>query len=150
MELQIALLLLAGAGMQGFTEWQCANMSQRTNKLVTDIFVALIKYICGLPQGNGFSVEIANLYAMLLLLWWNMDPLNTLGAIAPFTSPRHAFPLMAGGALAKVAGKTAGAVRSGARKGGDIVQKTQNVSTALKSGLEASMPLTQQLGANFA
>ncbi len=28
-ELQAALLLLAGAGMQGFTEWQCANMADR-------------------------------------------------------------------------------------------------------------------------
>jgi hypothetical protein len=65
MELQAVLLLLAGACMQGFTEWQCTNMHQRTNRLVTDIFTALINYICGLPQGNGFSVEISNLYAML-------------------------------------------------------------------------------------
>jgi hypothetical protein len=61
-ELQGALLLLAGAGLQGFTEWQSANMHQRTNRLVTDIFTALLDYKCGLPQGNGFSVEIANLY----------------------------------------------------------------------------------------
>ena len=27
LELQVALLMLAGAGIQGFTEWQCANMS---------------------------------------------------------------------------------------------------------------------------
>ena len=26
-ELQSALLMLAGAGIQGFTEWQCANMA---------------------------------------------------------------------------------------------------------------------------
>jgi hypothetical protein len=65
-ELQAALLLLAGAGMQGFTEQQCANMCNCTNKLVTDIFVAVLKYQCRLPQGNGFSVEIANLYALLL------------------------------------------------------------------------------------
>jgi hypothetical protein len=97
LELQAVLLMLAGAGIQGFAEWQCANMVNRTNKLVTDIFVALLKYICGLPQGNGFSVEIANLYAMLLLMWWNMDPINPQGTIAPFTSPRHAFPLIAGG-----------------------------------------------------
>jgi hypothetical protein len=70
LELQVALLLLAGVGLQGYTEWQCANMVNRTNKLVTDIFVALLQYKCGLPQGTGFSVEIANLYAMLLLLWW--------------------------------------------------------------------------------
>jgi hypothetical protein len=69
LELQLALILLAGAGMQGFTEWQSANMTNQTNKLVTDIFVALLEYKCRLPQGNGFSVEIANLYAMLLLMW---------------------------------------------------------------------------------
>lgn len=74
-------------------------------------------------------------------------------SVAPLLSvvaPEIGIPLMAGAQLAKVAGTTVGNVRSGARKGGDIVQKTQNVSTALKSGLEASMPLTQQLGANFA
>jgi len=69
LELQVALLMLAGAGLQGFTEWQCANMADRTNKLVTDIFVSMMKYQCGLPQGNGFSVEVANFYALLLLLW---------------------------------------------------------------------------------
>jgi len=94
LELQAALLMLAGAGMHGFTEWQCANMSQRTNKLVTDIFVATLKYQCGLPQGNGFSVEVANLYALLLLMWWNMDPINPTGSIAPFEAPRHGFPLL--------------------------------------------------------
>jgi hypothetical protein len=96
-ELQAALLLLAGAGMGGYTEWQCANMCNRTNKLVTDIFVAVLKYQCGLPQGNGFSVEIANLYALVILMWWNMDPINPAGSIAPFTSPWHSFPLVAGG-----------------------------------------------------
>jgi hypothetical protein len=102
LELQAALLLLAGAGMNGFTEWQCANMSNRTNKLVTDIFVATLQYKCGVPQGNGFSVEVANLYAMLLLMWWNMDPVNLLGTIAPFESPRHGFPLIVGGILRPV------------------------------------------------
>jgi hypothetical protein len=96
-ELQAALLLLAGVGMQGFTEWQCANMCNHTNKLVTDIFVAVLKYQCGLPQGNGFLVEIANLYALLLLMWWNMGPVNPEGSIAPFSSPLHSFPLVAGG-----------------------------------------------------
>lgn len=42
-QLQVILLLLAGAGMQGFMEWQCANMHQQTNRLVNDIFTALIK-----------------------------------------------------------------------------------------------------------
>ncbi len=93
-EIQIALLMLAGAGIQGFTEWQTANMVHRTNKLITDIFTALMQYKCGLPQGNGFSVEIANLYAMVLLLWWNMDPINPLGVIAPYTAPRHGYPLI--------------------------------------------------------
>jgi hypothetical protein len=101
-ELQAALLLLVGAGIQGFTEWQCANMTNQTNKLVTDIFVALLDYKCGLPQGNGFSVEIANLYALPLLMWWNMDPVNQERTIAPFTSPRHGFPLIAGGILKPV------------------------------------------------
>jgi len=99
LEVQIALLLLAGAGMQGFTEWQCTNMTNCTNKLVTDIFEALLDYKCGLPQGNGFSVEIANFYAMLLLMWWNMDPINPDGSIAPFQSARHGFPLIAGNIL---------------------------------------------------
>lgn len=99
MEFQAALLLLAGAGKQGFIEWQSTSMVNQTKKLVTDIFTALLKYKCGLPQGNGFSVDIANLYAMLLLMWWNMDPINPTGTIAPFTSPRHGFPLVAGGIL---------------------------------------------------
>jgi hypothetical protein len=34
----------------------------------------VIDYQCGLPQGSGFTVEIANLYAQFLLTWWNMDP----------------------------------------------------------------------------
>ena len=102
-ELQAALLLLAGAGMQGFTEWQCANMADHTNKLITDIFVSMLKYECGLPQGNGFSVEIANLYALFLLTWWNMDPINPEGQIAPFQSPRHGYPLIAGGIVKNIA-----------------------------------------------
>jgi hypothetical protein len=67
-----------------------------------DIFMALLEYKCSLPQGNGFSVEIANLYAMLLLMWWNMDPIDLQGMITPFQSPRHAFPLIAGGILKPV------------------------------------------------
>jgi hypothetical protein len=105
-ERQAALLLLAGAGLNGFTEWQCANMSNQTNRLVTDIYIATLKYKCGLPQGNGFSVEIANLYAMLLLMWWNMDPVNPMGTIAPFESPRHGFSLVAGGILKPISSLT--------------------------------------------
>jgi hypothetical protein len=82
--------------MQGFTGWQSVNMVNRTNRLVTDIFISLLQYKCGLPQGNGFFVEIANLYAMLLLVWWNMDPIDPNGNIAPFSLPRHGFPLVAG------------------------------------------------------
>jgi hypothetical protein len=93
-ELQAALLMLLGAGIQGFTEWQCANMATRTNKLITDIFIITLKYQCGLPQGNGFLVEIANLYALVLMIWWNMDPVNPEGTIAPFHSPRHGYPLI--------------------------------------------------------
>jgi hypothetical protein len=95
LELQTALLYLAGAGTQGFAEWQCAQLTKCTNKLVTDIFVASLNYQCGLPQGNVFPVEIAYLYALLLLTWWNMDPIRPTGTIAPFDAPRHGFPLMA-------------------------------------------------------
>jgi hypothetical protein len=45
LELQLVLLLLAGAGNQGFVEWQSANMCNRTNRLVTDIFIALCSNI---------------------------------------------------------------------------------------------------------
>ena len=40
---------------------------------------------------------------MLLLLWWNMDPIHHQGTIAPFTSPRHGFPLLAGGIIKPIA-----------------------------------------------
>lgn len=75
---------------------------------------------------------------------------SSLAPLAMVVAPELAPALMAGGALAKVAGGTASGIRSGVKKGGDIVQKTQNIVGAVKSGLEASMPLTQQLGANFA
>jgi hypothetical protein len=94
-ELQVALLQLAGVGVQGFVEWQCANLTGRTNRLITDIFVTTLQYQFGLPQGNGFSVEIANLYALFLLIWWSINPVQQTGTIAPFNSPRHAFPLIA-------------------------------------------------------
>jgi hypothetical protein len=47
-------------------------------------------------------VEIANLCAMLLLMWWNMDPVNPEGTIAPFQSPIQRFLLIAGGILKPV------------------------------------------------
>lgn len=74
-------------------------------------------------------------------------------AVSPLLSivaPEVGIPLMAAGALAKQGGKTAGAIRSGARKGGDIVQKTENISGAIKSGIEASKPSVATLGMNFA
>jgi len=74
-------------------------------------------------------------------------------SVAPLLSivaPEIGVPLMAAGALSKVGGKTALAVRSGARKGGDIVQKTQNVVGALKGGIEAAKPQAAQMGMNFA
>ena len=74
-------------------------------------------------------------------------------AIAPLASivaPEIGIPLMAAGALAKQGGKTAGAIRSGARKGGNIVEKAQNISGAIKSGIEASKPLAAPLAMNFA
>jgi len=73
-------------------------------------------------------------------------------AIAPLLSivaPEIGIPLMAGSALAGVAGKTAKGIRSGARKGGDIVQKTQNIVDATKSGIEAFRAPVSNLGVNF-
>lgn len=75
---------------------------------------------------------------------------QSLAPLAMIAAPELAVPLMAGGALAKVGGSTTKAVRSGARKGGDIVQKTQNVVGALKGGIEASKPAAADLGMNFA
>lgn len=75
---------------------------------------------------------------------------QSLAPLATVVAPELAIPLMAGGALAKTAGSTASAVRSGARSGGDIVQKSQNISGAIKSGIEAGRPQAQVLGANFA
>ena len=74
-------------------------------------------------------------------------------SVAPLLSivaPEVGLPLMAAGALSKTAGKTAGAIRSGARRGGNIVEKTQNITGAIKGGIEAGMPQAQALGANFA
>ena len=44
-------------------------------------------------------MEIANLYAMLLLLWWNMDPVNPNGTTVLFTPPQHSFPLVSSGVI---------------------------------------------------
>jgi hypothetical protein len=76
---------------------------------------------------------------------------SSLAPLATVLAPELAVPLMAGGALAGVAGKTTKDIRSGARRGGDIVQKTQNIVQATKAGIEAGKPLTGQLeGVNFA
>jgi len=74
-------------------------------------------------------------------------------SVAPLLSivaPEFGIPLMTAGALAKQGGKTAGAIRSGARKGGNIIQKTQNIAGAIKSGIEASKPPAAELAMNFA
>lgn len=73
-----------------------------------------------------------------------------LAPLALAVAPEFAVPLMAGGALAKIGGKTALGIRKGARKGGDIVQKTENIVGAVKSGIEAAKPEAAQLGVNFA
>lgn len=75
---------------------------------------------------------------------------SSLAPLAMIAAPELAVPLMAGGALAGVAGKTAGNIRSGARKGGDIVQKTQNITKAVTSGIQAAKPSAATLGMNFA
>lgn len=75
---------------------------------------------------------------------------ESLAPLAAVVAPELAIPLMAGGALAKVGGSTAGAIRSGASKGGNIVQKTQNVVGAIKSGIQASKPPAAELAMNFA
>jgi hypothetical protein len=75
---------------------------------------------------------------------------QSLAPLAAVVAPELAVPLMAGGALAKVGGSTASAVRSGAKKGGDIVQKSENIVGALKGGIEAGKPATGQLEMNFA
>lgn len=74
-------------------------------------------------------------------------------SVAPLLSivaPEFGLPLMAAGALATQGGKTVGAIRSGARRGGNIVQKTQNVAGAIRSGIEASKPAASELAMNFA
>ena len=73
-----------------------------------------------------------------------------LAPLASIIAPEFAIPLMAGGALAKIGGKSALGIRSGARKGGNLIEKTQNVVGAVKSGIEASKPEVEQLGVNFA
>lgn len=75
---------------------------------------------------------------------------QSLAPLAAVVAPELAIPLMAGGALAKVGGSTAGAIRSGAKKGGNIVQKAQNITGAITSGIEAAKPPVATLGANFA
>lgn len=74
-------------------------------------------------------------------------------AIAPLASivaPEIGLPLMAAGALAKVGGKTAQGIRKGAMKGGDIVEKTRNIVSATKEGIEAAKPIAETAGINFA
>lgn len=75
---------------------------------------------------------------------------QSLAPLAAVVAPEFAIPLMAGGALAKTVGGTADAIRKGASKGRDIVGKAQNIVGAVGSGIEASRPDIETLGANFA
>lgn len=76
---------------------------------------------------------------------------SSLAPLATILAPELAVPLMAGGALAGVAGRTTKAIRSGAKSGKNEEQKTQNIVRALTSGIEAGKPLTGQLErVNFA
>jgi hypothetical protein len=73
-----------------------------------------------------------------------------LAPLAAVVAPEFAVPLMAGGALAKVAGSTALAARKGAMKGRSAEDKTAGVVGALTSGIEAGKPSTGQLEPLFA
>lgn len=75
---------------------------------------------------------------------------QNLAPLATVLAPELTVPLMAGGQLAKVAGGTAKQIRSGAKAGKGIEQKTANVVGALTSGIEAGKPATGALEANFA
>jgi len=73
-----------------------------------------------------------------------------LAPLAAVVAPELAVPLMAGGALAKVAGSTALNARAGAIKGKTAQDKTQNVVNAVTSGIQAGKPAAAQLGPMFA
>ena len=73
-----------------------------------------------------------------------------LTPLASILAPELAIPLMAGGSLAKVAGKTALDIRKGAGSARSAEGKTAGIVKALTSGIEAGKPATDQLGANFA
>lgn len=75
---------------------------------------------------------------------------QNLAPLATVLAPELAVPLMAGGQLAKVAGGTANAVRSGVKSGKGIEAQTANAVSAIKSGIEAGKPATGALEANFA
>jgi len=76
---------------------------------------------------------------------------QALTPLAAIAAPELAPALFAGGALAKVAGKTTQDVRKGARMGKDAEGKTAGVVRALTSGIEAGKPATGQLEqVNFA
>ena len=76
---------------------------------------------------------------------------SSLAPLAAVVAPEFAVPLMAGGALAKTIGGTAGSIRKGVSKGRDAVAKTSNIVSALTSGIEAAKPDVATLGmTNFA
>lgn len=73
-----------------------------------------------------------------------------LAPLAAVVAPEFAVPLMAGGALAKVAGKTTKAVRSGVMRAKGAEDKTGAAVSAITAGIEAGKPSTGQLGPLFA
>ena len=73
-----------------------------------------------------------------------------LAPLASIVAPELAIPLMAGGALGKVAGSTAQAVRKGSMGAKTAEGKAQGIVSALTSGIQAGKPAAAQLGANFA
>lgn len=76
---------------------------------------------------------------------------QALTPLAAVVAPELAVPLMAGGALSKIAGGTAQSIRKGARSGKNAEGKTANIVGALTSGIEAAKPMTGQLEqVNFA
>lgn len=75
---------------------------------------------------------------------------QSLAPLAAVVAPEFAPALLAGGALAKVGGKTAGAIVSGAKSGKGIEQKTANIVGALTGGIEAGKAPAAALAPNFA
>lgn len=69
---------------------------------------------------------------------------SKLAPLAMAIAPEFAPAIMAGSALANVAGKTALGVRSGAMKGKNIVDKTENIVGSITSGIQAGKDIQAQ------